>query len=328
MAHSRERRSPSCLVSPLSPPTASGQRDVSVSERCEKTCNAPCVSPFSRMKTSASPSFLLSNWFLIFLLFSLFCVIEGAKPKEGRPVTYGSAVSLVHVLSGFKLFSGKISWGSGSGQQAVTATPSGDKAAAANMLWIVSAPPSGMRRQPLDSPVMEAQMAGSKSSASSEPAPALVTPGAAGEPVRCGSVIFLEHGSSRGTLQATGASSPISSQKEVSVGAGRDTRVAGFKLVCANTKSEMWLTGDIVTFEHVRLGTNLQAKKDHQFTQQNCGRGCPIAGHIEVSVSNEKPRSSWGWSTPPDQWKASAGLMVNKEGEGLFDDLGFDHDEL
>lgn len=271
---------------------------------------------------------LFRNCVFSLLLVSLLCCFaEGAKPKDGRPVTYGSAVSLVHVLSGFKLFSGKISWGSGSGQQAVTAIPSADKAAAANMLWIVSAPSSGFRRKPLDSPVLVAETAGLQGT-SSQLVPALVTPGAAGEPVRCGSVILLEHGSSRGTLQATGASSPISSQKEVSVGTGRDDRLAAFKVVCANAKAENWLTGDIVTFEHVRLGTNLQAKRDHQFTQQNCGRGCPIAGHIEVSVSNEKSRSSWGWSSPPDQWKAAAGLMVNKEGDGLFDDLHVDHDEL
>ncbi|CBZ54061.1 conserved hypothetical protein [Neospora caninum Liverpool] len=216
MAPSLESQWPSSsLSSSFFLPTSrcSGRRrSVSASQKGEKE-GALRVSS-ARQKVTSLLVLFRNCVFSLLLVSLLCCFAEGAKPKDGRPVTYGSAVSLVHVLSGFKLFSGKISWGSGSGQQAVTAIPSADKAAAANMLWIVSAPSSGFRRKPLDSPVLVAETAGLQGT-SSQLVPALVTPGAAGEPVRCGSVILLEHGSSRGTLQATGASSPISSQKEV-----------------------------------------------------------------------------------------------------------------
>ncbi|PFH34954.1 hypothetical protein BESB_058410 [Besnoitia besnoiti] len=243
----------------------------------------------------------LSSALIIFFVFSLHsCPAEGARPKNGRPVTYGSSVLLINNATGFKLFSGKISWGSGSGQQAVTAMPSSEKVTASNVLWTVSPPLSANRPRPLESAVLaRAAAKAGESPPSDEPAPALLTEGAAGEPVRCNSVVVLEHGSSGGTLQAMSVSSPISNQREVSVGSGRDERVAAFKVICGNSKAEYWLTGDAVTFEHVHLRTNLQAKREHAFTQQNCGRGCPIAGHIEVSVSTEKSRSSWGWTSPP-----------------------------
>ncbi|PHJ19378.1 transmembrane protein [Cystoisospora suis] len=145
-------------------------------------------------------------------------VAEAAK--QGRPVTYGSAISLVHAATGYKLFSGKISWGSGSGQQAVTAMPSEERPASGNVLWAVTVPPGSNRQVPLDSRELQKQI-GTKSvpaaveGSETDPVPALPTDGEAGVPVRCGSVIALEHATSAGRLQAVGAPSPLSNNREV-----------------------------------------------------------------------------------------------------------------
>lgn len=49
------------------------------------------------------------------------------------------------------------------------------------------------------------------------------------------------------------------------------------------------------------------------FSQSNCGRGCPISGHLEVSATASAPW--WGWEVPEDNWKAEPFLLLYAEGE-------------
>lgn len=61
-----------------------------------------------------------------------------------------------------------------------------------------------------------------------------------------------------------------------------------------------------------------------RFTYSNCGRGCPIASHLEVSVMKGQP-SSWSWAKPSDNWLAQPQLLFF--GNGATEE-GETHDEL
>ncbi|OEH77790.1 hypothetical protein cyc_06083 [Cyclospora cayetanensis] len=220
----------------------------------------------------------------------LACIIAAvcatnSREAQGAPraVTYGSAIALVHEASGHKLYSGKISWGSGSVGQAVTAQPATDATAS---LWSVRA-----AALPAPSPLDPQQPAGS-------PPPTV----GAGVPVRCGSSVVLEH---------VGAAL---------VPEGRDSR---FVVECTGD-GDVWRVGHPVKLRNMLLGANLQASQQHAFSYSNCGRGCPIAGHLEVSVVRGRP-SSWSWQQPADSWTAQPQLLFFAEGEteenGLHDEL-------
>jgi len=57
------------------------------------------------------------------LLFaSALCVADDTIEDGFERVTCGSSIKLKHVSSGFHVHSHNIQWGSGSGQQSVTAT--------------------------------------------------------------------------------------------------------------------------------------------------------------------------------------------------------------
>ncbi|CDJ45690.1 hypothetical protein, conserved [Eimeria brunetti] len=75
-----------------------------------------------------------ANIFLLLLLsFSATQKAAAAAQQQQQPVTFGSAIALVHEASGHKLYSGKISWGSSSAGQAVTAQPPTDSSSSS--LW-------------------------------------------------------------------------------------------------------------------------------------------------------------------------------------------------
>ena len=59
--------------------------------------------------------------------------VEAKKPE----VTIGSVVKLLHDRTKYRLHSHEVAYGSGSGQQSVTAVPNGEDA---NSYWVVSAP--------------------------------------------------------------------------------------------------------------------------------------------------------------------------------------------
>eukprot|EP00923_Selenidium_pygospionis_P024248 GHVN01042088.1.p1 GENE.GHVN01042088.1~~GHVN01042088.1.p1 ORF type:complete len:189 (+),score=20.68 GHVN01042088.1:192-758(+) len=108
--------------------------------------------------------------------------VSGAAPSARRtPVTYGSVSEMIHKPTGYKLSSGRISWGSGSGNQAVTAV---SEAFSRSSLWVIK---EGYGLPPIG----------------------------AGEVVNCSSVIRLEHVLSERNLHAVRLKSPISPNYEV-----------------------------------------------------------------------------------------------------------------
>lgn len=122
--------------------------------------------------------------------------------------------------------------------------PTEERPASANVLWTVTVPPGSNRQVPLDSPELQKQF-GSKSSPPAaggnrpDPVGALATTGEAGLPVRCGSVIALEHAASAGLLQAVGAPSPLSNNREVGFQTPDVSRIFLFGLCARHSKREM-----------------------------------------------------------------------------------------
>lgn len=238
-------------------------------------------------------------------LLAILCSANSQKAYgAARAVTYGSAISLVHEASGHRLYSGKIAWGSGSMGQAVTAQPVTD---ASPSLWLVrpAALPSAAALDPLQPP---------------GPSPPAV---GAGIPVRCGSTVLLEHVGSQAMLRAGPSEAPLSPNHEVGASGGSEGRDSRFVVECVDG-GDVWRTGAPIRLRNVLLDSILQASKQHAFSYSNCGRGCPIAGHLEVSVVRGRT-SSWSWQQPTDSWTAQPQLLFHAEGETEDYDA---HDEL
>lgn len=203
---------------------------------------------------SRSPSALLSAFIL-----ALACAVRGDDVKI-TTVTYGSTIKLVHIPSGYRLHSHEIKYGSGSGQQSVTAYHStGD----ANSYWLV--------RGPHDKPEKSA-----------------------GTVVRCGDVLRLQHVSTSRNLHSHLHQAPLNGDYEVSAYSASEGPLAhgdtgdNWKLECGRGKSE-WGRADEIKFQHVDTGYYLSSSKSLVFHE-------PISSQLQVSGSNRR-RSNAAWKT-------------------------------
>lgn len=176
-------------------------------------------------------------------------------------VTYGSVIKLMHVATGHRLHSHDIPYGTGSGQQSVTAFHmSGD----ANSYWLV--------KGPHDAPLKPS-----------------------GTVVRCGDVIRLQHLRTAKNLHSHDHRAPLNRENEVSayrVGSGNglvDGDVAdNWKLECARGKSE-WGRADEIRLSHVETGNYLSSNAAHKFSD-------PIPQQLQVSGSSRR-NSNTAWKT-------------------------------
>ncbi|KAL8273333.1 hypothetical protein Esti_002737 [Eimeria stiedai] len=237
------------------------------------------------------------------LLSALFTFLLGLQQLDvaaaSRAVTYGSAIALVHDGSGHRLYSGKIAWGSGSIGQAVTAQPAPLGSSAS--LWLVRPPSSSRGPLPFDAADAKASRAFS-------------SVGAAGAPVMCGAPVMFEHVGSQAVLRAGHGEAPLSPNNEVGAASVFEGLEARFLVECVDG-GDVWRVDSPVKLKNALLDANLQASKQHAFSYSNCGRGCPIAGHLEVSVARGKP-SAWSWQQQAtDTWTAQPQLLFHAEGE-------------
>ncbi|ORZ35391.1 MIR motif-containing protein [Catenaria anguillulae PL171] len=153
--------------------------------------------------------------------------------EEFSRVTCGSLIKLTHVATGHKLHSHKIPYGSGSGQQSVTAFPGKDDP---NSLWLVEAG-NGQ-------------------------------PCARGETIKCGSVIRLVHTATMTRLHSHLHNSPLSGNQEVSayphVGANNDDN---WKLTCKSSSTKFWTRELPVFLMHESTSKYLHASANHRYNQ-------------------------------------------------------------
>merc|ERR1712159_675569 len=177
---------------------------------------------------------------------------------DGNTMTCGSVIKLQHVSSGFRLHSHEVKYGSGSGQQSVTAYSTGDDH---NSYWLV---------QGADN-----------------------TECAQGTPVKNGDVIRLMHVSTKRNLHSHAVMSPLTHQKEVSCFGEEGEGDQGDNWVVEVRGSSVWDRSKPVKLKHQVTGNYLTTAKSAMFNDRNCGQGCPIGGQLEVSASS----SGSDWKT-------------------------------
>lgn len=221
-----------------------------------------------------------TNSLLLSLVVSFLCY--SYSKDTGTPVTYGSVVKLVHGDTGKNLHSHGIAWGSGSGQQSVTTTGvQSDKGS----LWLIkedSKAPGGEN---------------------------------IGTPVKCNSVIRLEHADTSKNLHSHLFRSPLSGQQEVSAfgDSGEGDSGDNWKVVCEAKGASVWERLAPVSFVHQDTTKYLSSSGTHTFTHQNCGHQCPILDQSEVASSQKK--------TSGCKWKADQGVYFPGDASKFSQDM-------
>ena len=198
----------------------------------------------------------------VILNLMLIWAKEAVVSAEGdHAVTCGSVVKLIHRETSNHLHSHQVTWGSGSGQQSVTTSPTADDQ---NSFWVV------------------------KDATTSKVACEV------GEPVACGSQIRLEHATTGKNLHSHLFKAPLSGNQEVSGfgDGGHGDTGDNWKVVCDSTSDQHWKRGAHVHFEHVDTKKYLYSSARAKFTAQNCGQGCPIMHQTEVSAAGSKSVST------------------------------------
>lgn len=173
------------------------------------------------------------------------------------------------MTSNFYLHSHDINWGSGSGQQSVTAYPTlGDT----NSMWQIFGS--------IDSDWMDFKL---------------------GRPIKCDSVIRLKHCNTKKWLHShSNHRAPVSSQQEVSgFGSSDDNTDYGDEWIIKclpnknkdknknnnddnNNNDNLWIRGQTIFLRHKQTKHYLFTSKKADFNDQNC-RNCPINGQLEIS---------------------------------------------
>ncbi|XP_045472742.1 stromal cell-derived factor 2 isoform X2 [Harmonia axyridis] len=192
-----------------------------------------------------------------FLLISLNLVIVfGAKE---RYVTCGSVIKLLNTDHRVRLHSHDVKYGTGSGQQSVTGIEIKEDVGSH---WVVKA------------------------------ANGKICP--RGQPIKCGSLIRLEHLESKRNLHSHIFSSPLSSQQEISCYGENGEGDTGdhWKVICSG---ENWLRDDPVMLKHDDTSAYL-ATSGRTF-------GRPINGQVEVVGMSS--------STGPVHWQAMEGVFLH-----------------
>eukprot|EP01035_Chromulina_nebulosa_P017307 gene17307-22846_t len=205
---------------------------------------------------------------LISIVIYLFYTVNCNK-FDSTPITCGSAVKLVNKETNYNLHSHNIAWGSGSGQQSITSTSSNKDSGS---LWIVKE---------------------GHNSATCE----------SGEPIKCDSIIRLEHMSTGKNLHSHLFKSALSGNQEVSGygESGYGDTGDNWRVVC-ESNDKLWMRGKQISFAHVDTGKYLYTAESVKFTQSNCGGGCPIMGQTEVSASAKKDVKN--------KWTAGQGVYI------------------
>jgi dolichyl-phosphate-mannose--protein O-mannosyl transferase len=178
---------------------------------------------------------------LTFLSSSLFAL---KFSPDHEKVTYGSAIKLTHSVSGYKLHSHEIAYGSGSGQQSITAFPeSTDK----NSYFIV------------------------------EGAHGIAT-FRRGTAVKCNDKVRLKHLATNKYLHSHLHSAPLSGFQEVSGFDNNNSNKGDNWIVkCVDKSATNWMREKNVNLVHEETGLFLFSSKS--FTYHN-----PIPGQLEVSA--------------------------------------------
>mmetsp|Transcript_11864 Transcript_11864/g.36174 ORF Transcript_11864/g.36174 Transcript_11864/m.36174 type:complete len:209 (+) Transcript_11864:67-693(+) len=192
------------------------------------------------------------------LTFVVILLAVRADKHDVEVVSYGSAIKLQHVQTGYRMHSHDLKYGQGSGQQSVTGLP---LAHDPNSLWLVK-PAHGSFMPPQGSPVL------------------------------CGATIRLEHVNTGANLHTHKILAGLSRKWEVSAfGFREENGDSGdnFVVICEGKKTGEWLRYEPVNFKHVDTGFFVSMSEKFKYGQ-------PVSGHLEV-YSTEKTSKATQWKT-------------------------------
>jgi dolichyl-phosphate-mannose--protein O-mannosyl transferase len=192
---------------------------------------------------------------MLALLILLACLV--AQNTADEAITCGSVVKLVHVDSGYLLHSHVIAWGSGSGQQSVTAT---SELNLPGSMWIV------------------------KDATTTRVACEI------GQPIQCNAAVRMEHAQTGKNLHSHLFRAALSGFQEVSAfgdGGNGDTG-DNWIIRCDSSSEKYWRRNAVIHFEHADTKKWLFTTANTKFTMQNCGQACPIMGQTELSAAQGK----------------------------------------
>lgn len=164
-----------------------------------------------------------------FLFLSLDSDLTTSAPvpagSEGVEITYGSAIKLMHEKTKYRLHSHEVPYGSGSGQQSVTAFPTGDDA---NSYWIVKPIADSTAKQ--------------------------------GDTIISGSIIRLQHMKTLRWLHSHLHASPISGNLEVSCfGGDTQSDTGDYWRIYVEGNGKAWRQDQQVRLQHVDTGGYLHS---------------------------------------------------------------------
>lgn len=208
------------------------------------------------------------------LLSSTQCV--HAQDEDTEFVTCGSVIKLSHIEKGTKYYLSsdgqRINGRGSSGQQLVTASPESNLMSS---LWIV------------------------KEGHGEPPCPT-------GTKVRLVSKFRLTHLETGANLHSHDRRSPLSSQQEVT-GYGEhgegDESDDWMLHPKTRTRDAYWRIGEDYFMSHFETHHYLGCTEQAKFTQQNCGRGCPVENHLEVF--GRVKADTYGF------WKTETGIYIH-----------------
>ena len=225
-----------------------------------------------------------TNFILFISLISLLIIVNYVSPHShiseeeireeinSSVITYGSALRIENHMTKFHLYSNKLTWGTGSQMQIITANRAKDEA---NGLWVVKEPHEEFIKE-------------------------------TGTPVMCNDIIRLEHSSTGKNLHSHSYKSWITeSQEACGFGdKGEGDINDNFRLICYNSEDTK-LTGKTSFFLYHEgtqkyLYVNI---KTSLFDEKNC-RNCPIMYQREVSLTSTKDKQCL--------WKIVGGLIFKE----------------
>ncbi|KAF9202683.1 Stromal cell-derived factor 2-like protein 1 [Haplosporangium sp. Z 27] len=190
---------------------------------------------------------------LAYLAMVATVVLADSVPEiddEFQKVTCGSSIKLTHEKTSFKLHSHQIPYGSGSGQQSITAVPGKDDT---NSLWTVMAQSGHTCDR--------------------------------GEPVPCDTLIRLKHVNTKKYLHSHLHNSPMSGGLEVSAYEGQDEG-DNWRVECINNKEEYWTRESLIQLRHESTGMYLSTSNKHVYGNPIPGQQ-EVAGH-RLNHSDQK----------------------------------------
>ncbi|KAF9427212.1 Stromal cell-derived factor 2-like protein 1 [Podila epigama] len=197
--------------------------------------------------------FIISSLACLALVASTVLAAENSFPEiddEYQKVTCGSSIKLTHEKTQFKLHSHQIPYGSGSGQQSVTAVMTKDDT---NSLWTVMAQVGHTCER--------------------------------GEPVPCGSIIRLKHVNTKKFLHSHHHMSPMSGGLEVSAYDGSDDG-DNWTVQCGNKKDSFWLREAPIQLIHANTEKYLSTSRRHVYGNPIPGQQEVAAHNANVASEN------------------------------------------